>query len=313
MNDIAASIIFATYKRGEILRNTLDSFVKLKPCNFNYEIIVVDNGCELHIKDMVNSYQKLLPIIYLQEPMPGKNAALITGLKKARANILIFTDDDVIAESDWLIELIAGVERLPTYDLFGGRIVPHLPDGVTDDLALLQRQDAFIKSAYVIADWDLPEGPIKAGHIWGPNMAVRRRVFDAGINFNPNIGPNGNNYIMGSESDFLNHAAMKGYKSAFIPAACVKHQIRPEQLSLKWLAGRAFRWGRGSVRRNKPESNYRVMNAPVYLYKKFIGEYFKYLQAIFFNKSDKIERMIAFNIAKGSLVQLINDRSAVKT
>ena len=308
MSQIAVSILFATYKRGEILRITLDSFLRLKPCSFAYEIIVIDNACESQTKELVISYQNSLPIHYLQESAPGKNSALLTGLKNAKGDILIFTDDDVIVEPDWLIKFYEGIERLSAYDLFGGKILPHLAGGVSDEKGLLQRPGSFIKSAYVIADWDLPEGPMKVGHIWGPNMAVRRRVFEAGVTFDPKIGPNGSNYIMGSESDFLNRAAERGFSGAYIPTACVKHQIRPEQLSLEWLAGRAFRWGRGSVRRNKPESRFKLMGVPFYLYKKTIAEYIDYLIAVILKRPDEIEKMIAFNISKGCLLQLIEDR-----
>jgi glycosyltransferase involved in cell wall biosynthesis len=309
MNSITVSILFATYKRGEILRSTLESLAALEHCSFQYEIIVVDNACESCTENLVNSYSDRLPLRYLQEPTPGKNSALLTGLAQAAGEILIFTDDDIIAEADWLREFVAGIHRRPDYDLFGGRILPSLPHGASDELGLLQRTGSFIKSAYVIADWDLPEGPIKVGHIWGPNMAVRRRVFDSGITFDPNIGPNGNNYIMGSESDFLNRAANQGFKGAYIPSAVVKHQIRPEQLNLSWLAGRAYRWGRGSVRRTPPKSKFQFLNAPLYLYRKCINEYLKYVWANLLNQTDRIEKMIAFNITKGALVQMVHDRN----
>ena len=309
MNPISVSILFATYKRGEILRLTLESLANHRPCPFHYEIIVIDNACESATAKLVKSYSERLPILYLQEPKPGKNSALITGLKQASGDILIFTDDDIIAEPDWLSEFVAGIERQPQYDLFGGKIVPHIPENVVDNLELLKRDGSFIKSAYVIADWNLSEGPIKAGHIWGPNMAVRRRVFDSGITFDPNIGPNGSNYIMGSEADFLNRAASKGFKSAYVPSAVVKHQIRPEQLTIAWLAGRAYRWGRGSVRRNPPKSRYEFLNAPIYLYRKYATQLMKYLWAMLLNHRDWIDKMITFNITKGALVQMIQDRN----
>ena len=39
----------------------------------------------------------------------------------------------------------------------------------------------------------LKTGPIKATEIFGPNMAVRKNIFDSGIVFNEEIGPNGLN------------------------------------------------------------------------------------------------------------------------
>jgi glucosyl-dolichyl phosphate glucuronosyltransferase len=304
MKQVAVSILFATYRRGEILRITLDSFVRLSTSQFSYEIIVIDNACEHQIASLVNSYQNLLPIRYLQEPAPGKNSALITGLSQAAGDILVFTDDDVIADPEWLNALVAGMARLPEYDLFGGRILPSLPENTEDKHGLLQRNGSFIKSAYVIADWQLPEGP---------NMAVRRRVFDSGITFDPRIGPNGGNYIMGSESDFLNRAAAKGFKGAYIPSALVQHQIRQEQLNIGWLAGRAFRWGRGSVRRTPPASKLMFFNAPLYLYRKCLVEYVVYRWASLVKAADWIEKMIAFNITRGALMQMVQDRNTTQS
>lgn len=279
--------------------------MNLDPCGFEYEIIVVDNACEEKVKNLVCSYRDRLPVHYFAEATAGKNAALISGMRHTKGDILVFTDDDVIVQPDWLNKLVEGINRLPQYDLFGGKILPHLPEGVNDKYELLQRDTSFIKSAYVIANWELPEGPIRSGHIWGPNMAVRRRVFAAGISFDPNIGPNGSNYIMGSDTEFSNRAAAQGFKCAYIPAAVVYHQIRQEQLSLTWLAGRAFRWGRGEVWRRPINSRLMIFGAPFYLYRRYVFEFFTYAFASTLNRSKYIESLIAFNITKGVFYQLI--------
>ncbi|MFD2228560.1 glycosyltransferase [Alkalimarinus sediminis] len=265
------SVIFATCNRDDILKNTLDSFTHLATRNFAWEVIVVDNAVRQQTKTLVNSYKDMLPITYLTEATPGKNNALIKALPSAQGDLLVFTDDDIIAHPDWLEELWSGAERYPAYDMFGGTIKPHYPDHPIDPRINLNHH--FINDAYVVTDTKLKEGEIRAGKIWGPNMAIRRKIIDSGINFNPNIGPNGQDYVMGSETEFLLRAAKAGHSSVFLPKAVVKHQIRQNQLSLEWLAGRAFRHGKGNAAvTNTDQAKQKILfGAPRFLYKKLLA------------------------------------------
>lgn len=277
MKEMDVSIIFATYKRGETLSRTLESFTSLKTDAINYEIIVVDNACETTAKTLVDSYSERLPIQYLQEPMSGKNSALITGIKASTGNILIFTDDDIIAQPDWLYEMMAGIARHSDCHLFGGKILPDYPKGYEKLTKNIDLTHWFIPTAFVIADWEQGEGAIQAGRIWGPNMAVKRVVFESGLSFNPNIGPNGKDYIMGSETEFLQRASAVGYRASYLPKAVVLHQIRTEQLSFGWFMGRAFRAGKGLAATQTNSTTIRLFGVPRYLFKKHFLLTAKYL------------------------------------
>ena len=135
--------------------------------------------------------------------------------------------------------MIEGADRWPDCDLFGGRILPKYPDGM---IAPPLNDSDFKSVAYVITDWDFPEGEyFPATKTWGPNMMVRRRVLDQGLRFNPDIGPKGSNYVMGSEIDFLKRARAAGHTDVYIRSSLVYHQIRPEKMTSSWLYGRAFR------------------------------------------------------------------------
>ena len=270
MKKLDVSIIFATFKRGDILSKTLESFLSLQTHEISYEIIVVDNASEKEARDLVESYCDKLPIRYLQESKPGKNSALITGLSASRADLLIFTDDDIVAQPDWLAQMVAGVSRHPEACLFGGKILPDYPKDYERYTKNLDLDHWFIPSAYVIADWGQEEGAIPAGRIWGPNMAVRKSVFESRISFNPNIGPNGKNYVMGSETEFLQRASAAGFKSVYLPKAVVFHQIRREQLSMHWLLGRAYRAGRGQAATKTDKTSVRLFGIPRFLFKKYL-------------------------------------------
>ncbi len=299
------SILFATCDRYDILCSTLDSFTRLSKDDLRYEIIVVDNACDQLIQELVGTYAKVLNIHYLKEEQRGKNFALNAGLAIASGDTIVLTDDDVVVDKEWLKEIIAGMERWPDYDLFGGAIEPLLPMGTVDSLGLLSKETSFFKSAYVITDQHLPEGPIEVGKIWGPNMAVRRRVFESGITFDPDLGPKGKSYIMGGETDFLHRASNLGFKGVFLPYAIVKHQIRKEQLTMKWLSLRAANKGRQKARHKPPVSRFMLFNTPVYLYKKFLECYIMYMASKSLNRPQSIEKMISFYVTYGQLVQSI--------
>lgn len=296
------SVILATYNREAILKKTLDSFTNLTVGQLEWEVLVADNAVTPQTEQLVNSYKSILPITYLSEKTPGKNAALNKALPYAQGEILVFTDDDIIAQPNWLTELYEGINRNPEYDMFGGTIKPHYPDVKIDSRINLSHHS--IRDALVITNPDFKEGEIRPGQIWGPNMAIRRKIIDAGFTFNPNIGPNGTDYVMGSETEFLLRADKSGYKSAFLPNAIVLHQIRENQLCLKWLAGRAFRHGKGNAAKSSVPHCKSWFGAPRYLYKKAIihkllmfSDYLRHHNAAFFS------HFIRYNFIKGQIYQ----------
>ena len=295
------SILFATCNRNDLLEQTLRGFTGLKTNGLSWEIILVDNAGNKDTKGIADSYTKLLPITYLVEKAPGKNNALNTGLEHASGELIIFTDDDVIPDPMLARELVDCAARWKNGDLFGGRILPKYPGG----LPVPETSSNFFRSAYVIADWDLPEGELPVDNIWGPNMMIRRRVFDSGLRFDPSIGPKGSNYIMGSESEFCRRAYAAGYKSVYAPAALVYHQIRPEQLSSSWIHGRAFRTGRSNAVTDNFKSNL-IWNIPRFKILELITGYFRYMYSyIHGGEAARLENAIAFHCARGYVYQCI--------
>ena len=90
----------------------------------------------------------------------------------------------------------------------------------------------------MFAHRDLPEGPINADEIYGPNMAVRTSIFDQGFRFDEKIGPNDadSDYPMGGETDFCWRVAQSGAGCWFAKEPLVQHIVRPEQLLLSIYA-----------------------------------------------------------------------------
>jgi hypothetical protein len=109
-----------------------------------------------------------------------------------------------------------------------------------------------IAVAYAVTPPELQDGPAPASSVWGPNMALRSRVFHAGHRFDEGVGPDGSaSYAMGSETEFVARLHANGYAIRHCSVALVKHIIVRHQMSKRWLIGRAFRFGRGQARAGK--------------------------------------------------------------
>jgi len=262
------SIILATYKRLTLLSGTLDSFCAMDTPLEEYEIIVVDNEGNEQTRDLVNSYSGSLNVRYLCEKTPGKNHAILAALAIASGSLLIFTDDDVVVEKKWITEFLKASESYPDCSIFGGAIEPVFPPGGLEGRDYIDLDNIFFRSAFGMTAMDQQEGYCSVGRIWGANMAVRKSVFDSGITFDPNIGPNGTDYAMGSESEFLRRADQHNHKAAFIPSCKVKHIILPEQLEEDWLLKRAYRNGRGKAAATDFRRHNLVFGVPRYVYRK---------------------------------------------
>lgn len=268
-NPMNISVILSTYKRPVILSRTLDSFRALNTKGLSWELIVVDNANDPASQEVVRQYEGKLPLKFLVETKPGKNNALNKAIPEAKAELFVFTDDDVIADPNWLREMWKGANRWPDYSVFGGKILPAWPDGFEPP----PNNFPFLSSAYAITAWDQDEGVYSARQVFGANMCIRRSVFEEGYRFNPNIGPtNKKTYIMGSETEFVIRLERDGFQAIYLQDAIVLHQIRPEQMSAKWLRRRAFRAGRGVVANATDFSEKRIWKIPRYLLRRLLSE-----------------------------------------
>lgn len=97
---IKVSIVVPTFRRPDVLRQTLAALVKLDYPRENYEIIVVDDGSEDATPQVVEAFQsEFANLIYHSQPNSGVATARNSGAKIARGEILIFNDDDIVAEA----------------------------------------------------------------------------------------------------------------------------------------------------------------------------------------------------------------------
>jgi glycosyltransferase involved in cell wall biosynthesis len=235
------SVILTTFRRPELLADTLASFEELDADGLHWEVFIVDNTAgDARTRAVAERFAARLPLRLVLEPVRGMNHARNRAIDHAQGSLVVFTDDDLAPRPDWLTELRRGVERWPKAQVFGGRVLPYWPADVREPAP-----HALSENAYAIADWNLSEGPYSAHRVFGPNMAYRASVFKVGWRFDPRFGPDGTDtYITGAETSLNLELERTGATPVYLPRAVVHHRIRREQLQPAWLYKRAFRLGR---------------------------------------------------------------------
>lgn len=265
------SLIIATRNRAKLLGLTLDSLMGQAPEGASWEVIVVDNGSRDETKSVVNNAGRNLPVVYIHEPAQGQNRARNAALEVARGKLLVFTDDDVEVAPGWLGELYRASRQFVKYNIFCGPIIPDFPDGTPDWL----KDHEFATVAFNRFLYDVPEGPVPVLP-YSPNMAIRASALE-GMSFCEEIGPNGKSYAMGSETELLLRLQERGERVVYVPSAIVNTAVESHQIDIKWLLGRAFRYGRGNARLFPDQVSRRLFGVPVYIWYRIPIAFLRYL------------------------------------
>lgn len=97
---IDVTIIMPTYNRETALEMTLVGFSKQTYLEF--EIIIVNDGGNKEVKNIVDKYKNKLRIKYIYQKNMGRSVARNTALKCAKGKYIIFNDDDRIPAVDYV-------------------------------------------------------------------------------------------------------------------------------------------------------------------------------------------------------------------
>ena len=266
------SVILPTYKRSKILTKTLEDFCKLNTDGLIWELIIVDNADDPATQNVVKEYEKRLPIKFLVETKPGKNNALNSAIPEAKGDLFVFTDDDVTPDKEWLQKIVRATARWPDVRVFGGRVEPIFPHNVSDRIT----NAAF--SGYVFGQYHpyKNEGICNETTPSGANCWLRREIFDAGLRYDPSIGPDGshaNRKKSGSELEFFERLLNAGEKIVYVPTALVFHNIQRHQTTYRYLLKRAYAGGRGWARiYDSWHGCKKIGGIPIFLFKKMLEE-----------------------------------------
>ncbi len=162
----AVSVIVPFYQSGRHIRACIESLLHQVNVEGEVEIILVDNGSPDDSAAIAADYQN---VTLLREATRGAYAARNTGIRRATAPIIAFTDADCVVDPDWIHAIQEGF-RSPSV----GVLIGHCRYPVDASLAL-QLLGAYENAK---ADYVTSRGAPSQQFAYANNMAVRRSIFD---------------------------------------------------------------------------------------------------------------------------------------
>ena len=246
------TVFIATHDGAETLPRVLAAYCRLQPPPGGWKVVLIDNRSNDDSAGIARSFADRLPLVLAYEARRGKNRALNAGLAQLEGDLTVFSDDDTVPESDWLVRLRNAADRHPEYAVFGGNISP-IWEVQPDDWIL---EWVRIGAVFAVTDATREDGPCDPTKVWGPNMAVRAEWFRNGYRFDESLGPNGSAaYSMGGETELtLRLTIAEQIKCWHSKDARVHHIVTARQLTKAWILKRAFHLGRCVYRESRQQA-----------------------------------------------------------
>ena len=238
------TVAICTFNRAESLRRTLDSVAAMQvPSDVTWEVLVVNNNSTDHTDNVINAYTGRLPVRCEFEPRPGKCNALNRAIDVAKGDYILWTDDDVVVDTNWLVAYVEAFRRWPEAAVFGGRITPRYEAPVPK---WIMQSEAVLVGPYAIRDFGEQVWPLSAedeDHFpFGANWAIRA-IEQRAFRYNPELGPVQNRIRNYDETDVIGRVLGSGATGYWIPQAMVEHCIARDRQTLRYIAAYYEGWG----------------------------------------------------------------------
>jgi glycosyltransferase involved in cell wall biosynthesis len=227
------TVTVCTWNRAALLKQTLEQMTRLLvPAGLGWELLIVNNGSTDNTAAVAAGFMGRLPLRVVDEPLPGLSHARNRALVEGRADLLLFTDDDVLVEPGWLAAFIGAASRHPGIAAFGGPIDPWFPERI--DPAIVE---AFpiVANGFCGLNHGGDERRLDPGEeIYGACMGFRRSLL-GGLTFDPSLGALGTSARVGEETDFLARLCAAGGQAVWVPAMRLRHYVDPRRTTLRYL------------------------------------------------------------------------------
>ena len=207
----SVSAIICTRNRAASLKRCLEAMQALDLAGADFELLIIDNGSSDATRDTADAFIAVAPFAarYLFEPRRGLSHARNTGIRAARGDILLFTDDDCYVRPDWVRQAIAAFGP-DLRQVIGGRV------------------DLFDKDHLSITIKTDPEPEKMAsfvrlhGFVIGANMAIGRPVHEEIGVFDTRLGA-GTLLRAAEDTEIVYRAFKAGVPVRYEPAIAVEH------------------------------------------------------------------------------------------
>lgn len=272
------SVVICTWNRAKLLGQTLESFLRLRiPEGMSWELLVVNNNCTDDTDQVVNQYAGRLPVVLCHEPRPGKSNACNHAIARAGGEIILWTDDDVIVDPDWLMETVKAFEDYQA-DLVFGKVLPWWetppPSWYSEQFAGMFALLDYGSQPFVVTE--------RRHQPYGVNMAMRSDVFRKLGGFTNEVGMLKNTGGGCEDLEIFCRVMDRGLRVAYTPKAALQHFIPQQRCTKAFYRSRAWLGSFNHFHMMQKEAGEarRLLGLPRYFYRLSLGHLWRYLGAL---------------------------------
>lgn len=186
-------------------------------------------------------------VVLVDQPKPGLSAARNRGADAATGDVLLFTDDDIVALPGMLHAIAGAFAANPGASCVTGLILPLKLE--TETQVLIELYAGFAKGfeqrSFTLAEYkDDKIFPFAAGLFGsGANIALTRDAFDSLDGFDETLGT-GTPARGGEDTDLFIRLMLEGHELVYEPASAVLHEHPDTQEQLRKMV---YNYGVGTT------------------------------------------------------------------
>jgi glycosyltransferase involved in cell wall biosynthesis len=224
---VETSAIIPSRNRPDLLGATVRSILQGE--EIPTEIVIIDQSDCAHPTLQTFTPDRACKVRYFWTDSRGVSQARNEGISAARYDILVFADDDVLADPAWFRIIVRSLIQAGRQSVVTGRVLP-----IGTDVP-----GSFVPSTI---DDEVPavySGRVGKDVLYSNNMAMYRFAIDEVGMFDTRLGT-GALFPSATDNDWGYLALEAGFHIAYIPAAILYHRAwRNEQayLPLRWRYG----------------------------------------------------------------------------
>lgn len=304
------SVLICTRNRAASLARTLDSILLAEiPPDLSWEIIVTDNGSTDNTAQIVARYADKLPVRCEQEARAGLSNARNRAQSVAIGRYLVWTDDDVVVDRDWLCAYWRAFHRWPEADLFAGHIKPRLeeptPIWFRENIDLM----GYVLALRDFGDTPLPLSDAEGRLPFGANFAISRMA-QAAFPYDPALGVAPGAARTGEETSMARALLAAGHSGYSVPDSLVWHCIPQHRQTWRYVAAYYLAHGRTQAFQEDDGRPAPLLRAPRWLWRRVAERWLRYhLARLNASKRDRIMRLVEYAFDRGMLSYWLNRRA----
>lgn len=228
------SVIVTSYDidRYGDLYDTIESVLEQDYRNFELVLVLEDKQLVESVNDDWSDDK--INIEYSEENL-GLSRARNLGASISEGELIVFTDDDIIADKKWLTELVKTYDEKDDAFGAGGRCEPIWPE---------DKKPKYIPPEFYwlfgVTHRHHPEKGV-VRNTFGCNIAFNRDLFLEYDGFNNDLGKKHGTNIQGEETEMSYRISdSTGLSMYYNPDALIQHKVYSSQTNFKYVVDRCF-------------------------------------------------------------------------